>query len=139
MILSGCAIKSFTGSFILADQWQSNIKKASRVFTVFPFWFNYSWFFFALNWSFSGDSFTVGCLLHIYAFNPLLNFFSFDQMRLLESISKTNQVLQLSCTVLFSNLFHEGARENVQLKPRLTVSTCDLLGVSVFFLPLNSK
>ena len=81
-----------------------------------------------------GTLFTVGCLLHIYAFNPLLNFFSFDQMRLLESISKTNQLLQLSCTVLFSNLFHEGARENVQLKPRLTVSTCDLLGVSVFFL-----
>ena len=86
-----------------------------------------------------GTLFTVGCLLHIYAFNLLLNFFSFDQMRLLESISKTNQLLQLSCTVLFSNLFHEGARENVQLKPRLTVSTCDLLGVSVFFLPLNSK
>ena len=65
-----------------------------------------------------GTLFTVGCLLHIYAFNPLLTFFRFDQMRLLESISKTNQLLQLSCTVLFSNLSHEGARENVQLNLR---------------------
>ena len=60
LILSGCAIKSFTWSFILADHWQSNIKKASRVFTVFSFWFNYSWVFFALNWSFPGDSFHCG-------------------------------------------------------------------------------
>ena len=81
-----------------------------------------------------GTLFTVGCLLHIYAFYLLLTFFSFDQMRLLESILKTNQLLQLSCTVLFSNLFHGGVRENVQLKPRLTVSTCDLLGISGFFL-----
>ena len=63
-----------------------------------------------------GTLFTVGCLLHIYAFYLLLTFFSFDQMRLLESISKTNQLLQLSCTVLFSNLSHEGAREKCATK-----------------------
>lgn len=114
------------------------LKKPQEFLLFFPFDLIIHGFFSPSIEASLGTLFTVGCLLHIYAFNPLLNFFSFDQMRLLESISKTNQLLQLSCTVLFSNLFHEGARENVQLKPRLTVSTCDLLGVSVFFLPLNS-